>query len=228
MPDRNRLADMNGSGRLDAVVGYEAIGQPGKLAWYEQGPDATELWTEHIIADPSNNGSDESGCSRFDGDGDMDVVVGEHSTSNPQSAAIYVFENVDGKGTQWERHVVYVGDEHHDGAQLVDIDNDGDLDIISIGWTHGRVLLYENRSSEGQVPGEKTPTAPPGEGACLISGPQALYAFDEGEGQTVRDSSGITPALDLTIQGDGTTWLPEGGLRVTSPVTIASTGPAPA
>jgi hypothetical protein len=26
---------------------------------------------------------------------------------------------------------------------VVDIDGDGDLDIISIGWTHGRVLIYE-------------------------------------------------------------------------------------
>jgi len=34
--------------------------------------------------------------------------------------------------------------EHHDGAVLADIDDDGDLDILSIGWSHGRVLLYEN------------------------------------------------------------------------------------
>lgn len=37
-----------------------------------------------------------------------------------------------------------MGDEHHDGAIVTDIDDDGDLDIISIGWSHGRVLLYEN------------------------------------------------------------------------------------
>lgn len=30
-------------------------------------------------------------------------------------------------------HIVHIGDEHHDGAQLVDIDSDGDLDVISIG-----------------------------------------------------------------------------------------------
>lgn len=37
-----------------------------------------------------------------------------------------------------------IGDEHHDGAVLADIDDDGDLDILSIGWSHARVLLYEN------------------------------------------------------------------------------------
>ena len=39
--------------------------------------------------------------------------------------------------------VVDTGNEHHDGAQLVDIDNDGDQDVVSIGWDHERVLLYE-------------------------------------------------------------------------------------
>jgi hypothetical protein len=45
---------------------------------------------------------------------------------------------------------VSTGDEHHDGAVLVDIDGDGDLDIISIGWAHGRVLLYENKAIDNQ------------------------------------------------------------------------------
>ena len=55
-----------------------------------------------------------------------------------------MFENIDGTGTAWEKKIIYTGDEHHDGARVVDIDNDGDLDILSIGWGHNRVLLYEN------------------------------------------------------------------------------------
>ena len=47
-------------------------------------------------------------------------------------------------GSRWTSHVVAIGDEHHDGAVLADIDDDGDLDILSIGWSHNRVLLYEN------------------------------------------------------------------------------------
>jgi hypothetical protein len=61
-----------------------------------------------------------------------------------------VFENVDGKGEAWSPHLLSVGDEHHDGTILVDIDGDGDLDIISIGWGHGKVLLYENKSIGSQ------------------------------------------------------------------------------
>jgi hypothetical protein len=78
-------------------------------------------------------------------DGDSDVVIGEHNLSNPASARTVIFENQDGKGTNWTQHIVYTGDEHHDGTQLVDIDGDADLDIISIGWGHNLVLLYENK-----------------------------------------------------------------------------------
>jgi hypothetical protein len=82
----------------------------------------------------------------MDGDGDTDVIVGEHNYKEPHTARLLLFENVDGKGRSWSQHLVYTGDEHHDGAQVVDIDGDGDLDVVSIGWSHGRVVLYENRS----------------------------------------------------------------------------------
>jgi hypothetical protein len=47
IPDRSRLADVNGDGRLDAVIGFEF---ESKLSWYEQGASPTALWTEHSIA----------------------------------------------------------------------------------------------------------------------------------------------------------------------------------
>lgn len=82
----------------------------------------------------------------LDRDGDLGMVVGEHNYKNPATAKLRVFENVDTKGRQWKDHVISAGDEHHDGAVLADMDNDGDLDILSIGWRHSRVLLYENRA----------------------------------------------------------------------------------
>lgn len=143
-PDRNRLADINGDGRLDAVVGFEAINIPGKLAWYEQPPRPTDTWKEHVIGMPV--GPMSMDVADMDRDGDVDVVVGEHNYKDPATARLLLFENLDRSGGEWKTHVVYTGDEHHDGAIVVDIDNDGDLDIISIGWTHGKVLLYENKA----------------------------------------------------------------------------------
>ncbi|MEZ4675580.1 MAG: VCBS repeat-containing protein [Caldilineaceae bacterium] len=51
-PDRHRLADLNGDGRLDVVVGFEGIGVASKLAWYAQPMDPTTLWPEQIIDHP--------------------------------------------------------------------------------------------------------------------------------------------------------------------------------
>lgn len=143
-PDRNRLADMNGDGRPDAVVGYEAINTPGKLVWYENPLPGNELWTEHLIAEVV--GPMSLDVADMDTDGDPDVVVGEHNYAEPETARLFVFQNLDGKGKLWKKYLVHTGDEHHDGAITVDIDSDGDLDIISIGWSHPRVLLYENRA----------------------------------------------------------------------------------
>jgi hypothetical protein len=141
-PDRNRLGDINGDGRLDAIVGFESINAPGKLAWYEQPQDATATWTEHLIENVV--GPMSLDVADLDQDGDLDVVVGEHNYAKPETATLWVFENADGKGSAWKKHAVHTGDEHHDGARVVDIDDDGDFDVISLGWSHPRVLVYEN------------------------------------------------------------------------------------
>lgn len=141
-PDRNRLADINGDGRLDVVVGFEAISVPGDVVWYEQGADPRAPWRRHLIA--TVIGPMSLDVADIDGDGDLDVIVGEHDLKHPERARLLVFENVDGRGGQWAQRLVHVGDEHHDGALTVDLDGDGDLDIVSIGWGHGKVLWYEN------------------------------------------------------------------------------------
>ena len=143
-PDRNRLADINSDGRLDAVVGFRAISKAGDVVWYEQGPDPRAPWKRNFIG--SVIGPMSLDVVDIDGDGDLDVVVGEHNLKNPNTARLLVFENLDGRGGRWREREIYTGDEHHDGALAVDLDGDGDLDIVSIGWGHGKVLWYENLS----------------------------------------------------------------------------------
>jgi hypothetical protein len=85
-PDRNRLADVNGDGRLDAVVGFEAVSELGKLAWYEQDSAAISEWTEHVIMDII--GPMSLDVADMGDDGDVDVFVGEHNISDPSSEAV--------------------------------------------------------------------------------------------------------------------------------------------
>ncbi|MCA9002551.1 MAG: LamG domain-containing protein, partial [Planctomycetes bacterium] len=54
----------------------------------------------------------------------------------------------------------------------------------------------------------------------------AEYLFDEGAGSVVQDRSGVTPALDLNIENtQAVTWLP-GGLAISSPTLLSTSGPA--
>ena len=209
LPDRCRLADINNDGRLDAVVGWEF---ESKLTWYEQGAVATDLWTERFIA-TDFYAPMSMDVGDIDKDGDIDVVAGEHNLSNPGSARVHVFENVS-NGASWTQHEVYTGDEHHDGTQLVDMDNDGDLDIISIGWSHNRVLLYENTSTTGGGPINRRPiaamTATPGSGFAPLD-----VSFDA-SGSSDADGDPLTYSWTF---GDGAS-----ATGVTASHTYAQTG----
>lgn len=144
--DRSRLADINGDGRLDAVVGLENGVQ---VFWFEQPDgDATENWTRHLIGEVPGQGFSLD-VADFDGDGDMDVVVGEHR--NPDNInRVILLENTDGRGGAWREHVIDRGPaniiDHHDGTVAVDLDGDGDLDIASIGWHNSAVWIIENKA----------------------------------------------------------------------------------
>lgn len=137
--DRCSLADMDGDGRLDAVVCFEGATD---LVWYAAKEDPTEPWNRHEIAQIPGEGYSMH-TADMDSDGDVDVVVGEHRAEHNR---LLIFENVDG-GARFIEHVADDGKgpiDHHDGSLPVDIDGDGDLDIVSIGWHTKTLWLFEN------------------------------------------------------------------------------------
>ena len=197
--DRNKLVDINKDEKLDAVVGYEGIGELAKLAWYEQGSDPTQPWTEHIVSDPSDPatrmiGPQSMDTADIDQDGDIDIVAGEHATTSPESGKVYIFENTDGVGGTWVRHQIDIGHEHHDGTKLVDIDSDGDLDVLSIGWTHGDVLLLENRAI---VISSSTPTPTPI--VTETPTPTSIISLTPTLTPTITPTATLTPIPTVTI-----------------------------
>jgi hypothetical protein len=140
-PDRVDLADINGNGRLDAVVALE---KGTDIWWFEAPADPTETWKQHRLGVIAGQGFSMD-TEDFDGDGDPDVVIGEHRGKTENR--VVLFQNT-GAGSSWTQYIVDKDSksviDHHDGTVATDMDCDGDLDIISIGWYNPKVWLYEN------------------------------------------------------------------------------------
>ena len=142
---RHELFDINGDGDLDAFIGYSHDPDGRKVAWHEQGNSPQATWAHHLITNLTRGYAESLDAADFDGDGDPDVIIGEYNMKSAQErpASLWIFENL-GQGDNWAQHLVFDGDSHYQSSQAYDIDGDGDLDILSKGWHHGRVHLYEN------------------------------------------------------------------------------------
>lgn len=148
MPDRFAIADINGDGRNDIVVTEEmgpAVPEANTY-WFEQpaNPTAPE-WPRHTVATQfTTNAMD---VADIDRDGDPDIITGEHRGTKK----VIIWENP-GDGSSWTPHLVSEGKESHLGARVVDLDGDGDLDIVSICWDAFQDLhLWRNDARAGET-----------------------------------------------------------------------------
>ncbi len=152
VPDRVKLADLDGDGDLDVVIGVEF---GSALVWGENDGSGGG-WTNRAIASDFDYFSVDVGD--VDHDGDVDVVGGAHQGNGEVS----LYAN-DGTGLGWTTQVIDSGDstqiDHHDGTVLVDMDLDGDLDLVSVGWTMRSLVIYENLAIDdgGGGGGDTTP-----------------------------------------------------------------------
>ncbi|WP_289062482.1 malectin domain-containing carbohydrate-binding protein [uncultured Zobellia sp.] len=168
-PDRAQLADFDRDGDLDAVVGQLSADTSNpdreEFSWFEAPSDPTQPWERHIL-DTDIFGSLSVFAADIDFDGDQDIIVGEWRGSH----RLIAFENdLCGSG-EFNLKVLDSGGalEHHDGARVIDIDNDGDLDIISNGWRNdNRPRIYENTTIR---PEDDRPVANAGDDQTVLPG----------------------------------------------------------
>lgn len=123
------LADLNGDGRLD-VVATDSEAKDCHLFCFEAPADPVKgEWVRHDVGQGGYNGLDSLSVADLNHDGQPDIVIGETKDQH----RLVIYENVSG-GKSWNEHLIDRGKESHKGAFTVDLDGDGDLDIVSIAY----------------------------------------------------------------------------------------------
>ncbi|MEW6681763.1 MAG: VCBS repeat-containing protein [Nitrospirota bacterium] len=152
--DRIALADLNSDGKLDIIATEER--QDWELAahlyWFESPADSTKTgeWKRHIIGRHRSLNSMDT--ADIDGDGAIDIVAAEHTDQKEEAAddnltLVYLNRN---RGRNWIPHVVERGPHSsHLGARLVDLNNDGVLEIVSMGWSQYQFVHLWKKANPG-------------------------------------------------------------------------------
>ena len=129
---------------IDADSDLDIIGAGGSpnIIWWEN-IRSTSNWVKRIVND-NFAGAISLDVKDIDKDGDLDIV-GAASTADRVSW----FENIDGKGLSWTEHIIGNNVNGAFSTYAVDIDNDGDLDVLGAAQVTHNIILWENTTGNG-------------------------------------------------------------------------------
>ena len=151
------LADIDGDGRLDAIIGFgspsgSSTGQG--LAWYENPHSRimTDTWLKHTITPAPAAMYEDLKAFDVDRDGAVDIIA------SVGDGTIYWFRNPRGYGgnpaaTLWPK--TYIGTGYgENNMDLADFDGDGKIDLV----TNTAIFFQNNPSSWSRVYLNRTAT----------------------------------------------------------------------
>ena len=199
-PYRVHAVDVDGDGDVDLL---SASQNDDKIAWYEN--DGEENFTPRVIVDADSGAAKADGARDVhavdvDGDGDVDVLSASYVDDK-----IAWYEN-DGAENFTPRVIVDAssGTDRADGAGSVyalDVDGDGDVDVLSASYVDDKIAWYENDGAENFTP---RVIVDANSGAARADGAWDVHAVD-------LDGDGDVDVLSASYVDDKIAWYENDG-----------------
>jgi hypothetical protein len=142
-------ADLDGDGDMDVLA---ALYSDNAIAWYENTDGHGNFGSQQVFTTQASLISCICG-SDLDGDGDVDVL-----SASTQDDKIAWYENADGKGTFSPQQVISTTADMAIFVYAVDIDGDGDMDVLSASSQDDKIAWYENIDGKGAFSPQKVIT----------------------------------------------------------------------
>ena len=133
-------ADIDGDGDIDIL---SASLNDDMIAWYENTDGQGTFSSEQAITVNADGGQSVH-TNDIDGDGDIDVLSASHHDDK-----IAWYENTDGQGTFGSQQIISVEANGATSVFSIDMDGDGDIDVLSASWVDNKVAWYENTDGQG-------------------------------------------------------------------------------
>ncbi|WP_178988169.1 T9SS type A sorting domain-containing protein [Winogradskyella schleiferi] len=132
-------SDIDGDGDLDLVSSSHA---DDKIAWYENTNGLGDFSNGQNIISNTTDGARDVFAVDMDGDNDKDVLVSSRLEETTGDYQLIWYEN-DGTGTFIQEHIFETTSNSILRINYADVDDDGDMDVIS-GEDNSVLKLYNN------------------------------------------------------------------------------------
>lgn len=153
------FSDLDGDGDIDVL---SASLDDNKIAWYENTDGQGNFGVQKIITTDANEAIAVYAID-IDGDGDSDIL----SASRLDNKVAW-YENMDGLGNFGPQLIISTSTIEIRSVYAVDIDGDGDMDILSASLGDDKIAWYENTDGQGGFSPQKIITTN-AEGAYGVS-----------------------------------------------------------
>ncbi|MBC7251684.1 MAG: VCBS repeat-containing protein [Anaerolineae bacterium] len=140
------MADLDNDGDLDMVSGSGAASEGEVRAWQNDGTPFGGTWSSSVVSTTAD-AVNAVAVGDFDRDGNLDIVVG---CGSGEDYEMIVWQN-DGTPFDggWVANDVGASVDHVFGVAVGDVDNDGDLDVVSASASGAdyEIIVWENEGT---------------------------------------------------------------------------------